>query len=58
MNEYKNFDEFQKRLNALDEDIRARALEFASEIFAHEDLSRYEALEKGISKAEMEKRNL
>ena len=58
MEEFENFDGFQKRLNVLDEDIRIRALEIAAEISARGKITRHEALEKGISKAEMEKRNL
>lgn len=58
MDEKEDFDEFQKRLNVLDEDIRSSALEYAAEIFAKENCTREEALEKGITKAEMEKRNL
>jgi hypothetical protein len=58
MKEKGDFDEFQKRLNVLDEDVRASALEYAAEIFAEESCTRAEALEKGISRAEMDKRNL
>jgi uncharacterized membrane protein len=58
MEEFEDFNEFQKRLNVLEEEIRGRALEIAAEIFARGKISRHEALEKGISKAEMEKRNL
>lgn len=58
MKEKEDFRKFQKRLNVLDEDIRASALEYAAAIFAEEKCTREEALEKGISKAEMDKRNL
>ncbi|UZH55477.1 hypothetical protein JRG66_00835 [Salinimicrobium tongyeongense] len=58
MDEKEDFDGFQKHLNVLDEDIRARALEYAAEIFAKENCTREEALERGIAKAEMDKRNL
>ena len=58
MENYKDFEKFEKRLNSLDDDIRPRALQYASEFFADHDISREEALEKGISKAELEKRDL
>lgn len=55
---FDDFKKYEKRLNSLDEKIRNLALEYASEYFATEALSREEALEKGISRAEMEKRDL
>ena len=58
MEDQKDFEKFEKRLNSLNEDIRSRALEYAAEIFAEEEITREEALEKAISKAELEKRNL
>ena len=53
-----DFSEFEKRLSALDEDVRTVALKHAAQYFAENKCSREEALEKGISKAEMEKRNI
>ncbi len=58
MENYKDFEKYKKRLNSLDDDIRSRALQYASEFYADHDLSREEALEKGISKAELKKRDL
>ena len=58
MKDHKDFDRFKKRLNALDEDIRSSALEYASQLFSKKNISREEALEKGISRAELEKRDL
>jgi hypothetical protein len=58
MEEKDDFEEFEKRLNVLDEDIRANALEYAAEIFVKEKCTREEALERGIAKAEMDKINL
>lgn len=58
MEDYEEFDQFKKRLNSLSEDIRPRALEYAAEIYAKHKTSREEALEQGISKAELEKRRL
>lgn len=53
-----DFREFEKRLSALDNDVRDLALQRASEYFAENKCSREEALEKGIAKAEMEKRKI
>ncbi|WP_324719355.1 hypothetical protein [Salinimicrobium sp. HB62] len=58
MEENREFEEFQERLNVLDAGIRARALELASEIYAGEKCTREEALEKGITQAELENRNI
>lgn len=56
--EENDFEKFEKRLNTLDDEIRILALQYAAEIFAEEELTREEALEKGITKAELEKRDL
>ncbi|WP_169578590.1 hypothetical protein [Salinimicrobium terrae] len=58
MKNFKDFEKFEERLNSLDEDIRSSALEYASQLFSKKNISREEALEKGISRAELEKRNL
>ena len=58
MKDYKEFNQFKKRLNTLDEDIRSLALEYAAEFFSEGKTSREEALEQGISRAELEKRRL
>lgn len=52
------FNSFRKRLAGLDDEVRMLALEYASEIFQSNDCSKEEALEKGIARAEMEKRDL
>lgn len=53
-----DFGEFEKRLSALDEKVRSVALKYAAQYFAENKCSREEALEKGIAKAEMEKRKI
>ena len=52
------FNNFRQRLAGLDDEIRMRVLEYASEIYHTKDCSKEEALEKAIVKAEMEKREL
>lgn len=53
-----DFGEFEKRLSALDEDVRTVALQHAAEYYAENECTREEALEKGIAKAEIEKRKI
>ena len=53
-----DFSEFEKHLSALDEEVRNVALQHAAEYFAENKCSREEALEKGIAKAEMERRDI
>lgn len=57
MKEKGNFEKFERRLGLVDEELRASALEYAAEIFAEEECTREEALKKGLSKAELDKRN-
>ena len=52
------FKGYQQRLNLLDEDIRIQAQEYAEEFYRNEKCSKEQALERGITKAELEKRNL
>ena len=52
------FDNFRRRLAGLDDEIRMMALEYASEIYQSNKCSKEEALEKAITRAEMEKRDL
>ena len=56
MDDSGDFERFERRLGMLDKDVRCTALEYASQIFAQQEVSREEALEKGISRAELEKR--
>ena len=57
MDDYGDFERFESKLDILDEDIRCTGLEYASQIFAQKNITREEALEQGISRAEFEKRN-
>lgn len=52
------FKDYQERLNVLDENIRAVALKYARDLYVDKKCSKDEALERGIVKAEMEKRKL
>lgn len=52
------FKDYQERHNVLDENIRAVALKYARDLYVDKKCSKDEALERGIVKAEMEKRNL
>ncbi|WP_197055427.1 hypothetical protein [Gillisia sp. Hel_I_29] len=52
------FSDYQERLNVLDENIRALALKYATDFHLNNKCSKDEAIERGIVKAEMEKRNL
>tara|TARA_R110001583_G_scaffold84860_1_gene222828 strand:- start:1375 stop:1551 length:177 start_codon:yes stop_codon:yes gene_type:complete len=54
----KLFKDYQERLDILDEDIRAVALKYARDFHLNNKCSKDEALERGIVKAEMEKRKL
>jgi cobalt-zinc-cadmium efflux system protein len=49
---------FDQRLDILDESVRVAALQYAQEFYEEGQGSREEALERGIAKAELEKRKL
>ncbi|GAA4429333.1 cation diffusion facilitator family transporter [Pontibacter saemangeumensis] len=52
------FKEYQQRLNALDENVRRLAVEFAETFYHDAKCTKEDALERGITKAEMKLRNL
>ena len=52
------FNDYQERLDILGEDIRAVALKYAKDFHLNNKCSKEEALERGIVKAEMDKRKL
>ena len=52
------FNDYQERLDVLGEDIRAVALKYARDFHLNNKCSKDDALERGIVKAEMEKRKL
>ena len=52
------FNDYQERLDVLGEDIRAVALKYAKDFHLNNKCSKEEALERGIVKAEMDKRKL
>lgn len=52
------FDDYRQRLEVLVEDVRKEALKYAEEFYQNEKCTKEEALERGIVKAELEKRNL
>ncbi|MBF9252227.1 cation transporter [Pontibacter sp. 172403-2] len=52
------FEDHQQRLNVLDEHVRKLAIQHAEEFYQEERCTKEEALERGITKAEMELRNL
>lgn len=52
------FKDFEKRLGVLREEVRELAEQYGEEIYENEDCTKEEALEEGISKAEMELREL
>ena len=54
----KLFDDSRQRLEVLDEEIRRAAVKYAEEFYRNEKCSKEQALERGIAKAELEKRNL
>ncbi|MHA6250041.1 cation diffusion facilitator family transporter [Pontibacter sp. CAU 1760] len=47
------FNDHQQRLGVLDEQTRGMALKYAEELYSEENCSKEEALERGITKAEM-----
>lgn len=53
-----DFGEFEQRLGSLDDEVRVVALKYAAQYYAENRCSREEALEKGIARAELEKRRL
>lgn len=58
MDNEEQFSEFKDRLRVLDEEIRVTALEYAVDFFSSGKMSKAQAMEKGITRAEIEKRNL
>lgn len=58
MKEKEQFKEFHQRLNVLHEDVREAALNYAISFYRDRNCTKEEALEMGIAKAELEKRNL
>lgn len=54
----KLFEQFGKRLNTLQEEVRDLAIKYAEEYYRNSNISKKEAIEKGISKAEMDLRDL
>lgn len=52
------FQEYHQRLEVLDEDVRKAALQYAEEFYRQQQSSKEEALEKGIARAELDKRKL
>lgn len=52
------FKEFHQRLNVLHEEVREAALNYAVSFYQYRNCTKEEALEMGIAKAELEKRNL
>ena len=54
----KPFQAYGQRLDILDEAVRAAALQYAEEFYEKGEGSREEALERGIAKAELERREL
>ena len=58
MKELEEFNEFTYRLEVLSESVRKAALNYAASFYRNENCTREEALEMGIAKAELEKRDL
>lgn len=54
----KLFKKFGNRLNALQEEVRELTIKYAEEYYRNSKISKEEAIEKGISKAEMDLRDL
>lgn len=52
------FEDYQQRLNALDEEVRKLVLKYAKELYSLEKCTKAEAIDRAIAKAEVEKRNL
>ncbi|MCX2838431.1 hypothetical protein HC174_12180 [Salinimicrobium sp. CDJ15-81-2] len=52
------FEEFHQRLSVLDEEVREAVLNYAVSFYQDRNCTKEEALEMGIAKAELEKRNL
>lgn len=52
------FEDHQPRLNVLGDLTRSMALRYAEEIYSEKNCSKEEALERGVTKAEMELKNL
>lgn len=58
MDTEEEFGAFKERLGHLDEEIRERALSYAKDFFDSGKMTKEVALEKGITRAEIEKRDL
>lgn len=56
--EMKFSERFKERLNVLKEPIKNTAVQYAETIFRQGNCSPEEAIERGITKAELDKRNL
>ena len=52
------FKDYQERLNSLDENIRAVALKHTRDFHLNKNCSKEEAIERGITKAEIANRKL
>ncbi|APU70146.1 MULTISPECIES: hypothetical protein [Flavobacteriaceae] len=52
------FKDYQERLNQLDENIRVAAVKYAVGFYSNKNCSKEEALERGITKAEMHNRKI
>ncbi len=52
------FKDYQERFNVLDENIRALALKYAKDFYLNKNCSKEEAIERGITKAEIANRKL
>lgn len=52
------FAEFKSRLGSLNEEVRESALSYAADFYSSGKISKAEAIEKGITRAEIEKRDL
>lgn len=58
MDTEEEFGAFKDRLRDLDEEIRERALAYARDFYGSGKMTREVALEKGITRAEIDKRDL
>ena len=52
------FKDYQERIDLLDENIRELTVKYAEEFYRANQCSKEEALERGIVRAEMEKRKI
>ncbi len=58
MDKEEEFGKFKGRLRGLDEEIRERALTYARDFYRSGKMTKEVALEKGITRAEIEKRDI